>query len=50
MKDVVTIINKIKELWERQFIDAESKADFHCKVFEGNIRAFEMTRAPEIQD
>ena len=49
MKEVIPRSNVIEELRECSFITAKSKAEFHCKVFEDNSRAFEMERAPKMR-
>ena len=39
----------IQELWVQHLINAESKANFHCKVFEDNSGALEIARIPQMQ-
>ena len=46
MKEIIPIINIITELKEQNFITIESKAEFHCKIFEDNSGALQMASAP----
>ena len=49
MREVIPIINIIKELRDRNFIKADSRADFHCKVFEDNSGALELAKTPKLR-
>ena len=46
MRDVVPIINVLKELKDKRFIHIEINTDIHCTAFEGNSGALELARAP----
>ena len=49
MRNVIPIINIINELRDRDFIKADSRADFHCKVLEDNSGALELAKTPKIR-
>ena len=49
MRKVISIINIIQESREQKSIEADSKADFHCKVFEDNYGALELAKTPKMR-
>ena len=42
-------MNIIQELREQNFIEADSTADFHCKMFEDSSGALELPKNPKMR-
>ena len=49
MKELIPVSIVIEELRECNFINAKSKAEFHCKIFEDNSGALVMVRAQKMR-
>ena len=49
MREVIPFINIIQDLKERNFIEADSTADFHCKVFKDNNGDLELAKTPKMR-